>query len=119
MQAQKDDKVIYPVFKILKENVNLKRAEGKSLCKESKIRLKQSKKLFFENNVLFRRTKTVKQVVLPEMYHSLVYSELHEKLANLSSDRVMELARKRFYWPKMQRDIEFFIKKRCRYIILK
>ena len=94
MQAQKDDKVISPVFKILKENLNLQRAERKSLCKEYKILLKQSKKLFFENDVLFHRTKTVKQVVLPEMYHSLVYSELHEKLAHLSRDRVLELARK-------------------------
>ena len=59
----------------------------------------------------------LKQVVLPEMYHSLVYSELHKKLAHLSSDRVLELARKRFYWPKMQ--IDFFIKKRCRCIISK
>ena len=53
------------------------------------------------------------------MYHDLVYMEFHEKLGHLGSEKVGELARKRFYWPYMQRDIEFYIRKRCRCIISK
>ena len=65
----------------------------------------------FENGILIRKTKTLKQIVLPERFHPVVYSELNQKLAHLGSERVLELAKKRFYWPKMKKDIEFFIKK--------
>ena len=119
VEAQKDDKVISPVYKIVEKQLNLKKSERKMLSNESIILLKQRKKLCIENGVLYRRTKTLNQLVLPERFHSLVYSELHEKLAHLSSERVLELARKRFYWPKMKKSIEYFIRKRCRCIISK
>ena len=52
-----------------------------------------------------RKTTKFNQVVLSKMY-----SELHEKLCHLGSEKVVELARRRFYWPKMQKHIKFFIK---------
>jgi hypothetical protein len=33
-----------------------------------------------------------------------VYEELYEKIGHLGADRVLELARARFYWPHVQRD---------------
>ena len=81
--------------------------------------MKQLKKLTIENGILVQKTKTLKQAVLPKKFQSIVYSELHEKLAHLGSEKVLELARTRFYWPNMKRDIEFYIKKQCRCIIAK
>ena len=118
-QAQIDDELIAPVYKIVKENLKIDRVFREKLNKETKILLKQLKKLSIENNVLIRRTVNYKQIVLPSRFHSLVYSELHVKLAHLGSERVLELARARFYWPQMKRDIDFFIKKRCRCVISK
>jgi hypothetical protein len=43
-----------------------------------------------------------------------VYEELHGKMGHLGADRVLELARARFYWPHMQKDVEFYIAHKCR-----
>ena len=43
-----------------------------------------------------------------------MYRELHEEMGHLGADRVLDLARERFYWPHMQRDIEHFIGRVCR-----
>ena len=37
-------------------------------------------------------------------------------MGHLGSDRVVDLARSRFYWPHMREDIEHFITKKCRCI---
>ena len=67
--------------------------------------------MIIKDGVLMRKTARYSQVVLPERYHRVVYVELHEKLAHLGADRVLELAKKRFYWPRMKNRIEDFIRK--------
>ena len=120
MNNQKEDDIISPVYMMLsQQKENLSRSERKGLQKNSNILMKQRNKLEIEDGILIRRTKTLKQIVLPKKFHSLVYHELHEKLAHLGGDRVLELARQRFYWPKMKNDIDTFIKKQCRCIISK
>ena len=42
-----------------------------------------------------------------------MYNELNEEMGHLGSDKVVGLARQRFYWPYMQADIEFFIGNVC------
>ena len=117
-QAQRDDPVIGPVVEILKGK-ELSAAERKLLNKDSKLLLKQGKKLSFVDGVLQRKTTMFTQIVLPKAFHNLVYQELHQKLSHLGSDKVLELARRRFYWPKMQHYIEYFIKNQCRCLIAK
>ena len=63
-----------------------------------------------------RETARGMQVVLPLKHRQLVYIELHEKLAHLGSDRVLELARQRFFWPKMARDIQNYVANKCKCI---
>ena len=111
-QQQRDD-VIGPIYRKLKgEEVNVK-----ELGKKSMILWKQRAKLFFRGDVLSRQTKLYTQQVLPEMYQNLVYQELHSKLGHIGSEKVLDLARRRFYWPNMQTDVEFFVRKKCRCII--
>ena len=66
-----------------------------------------------------RKTALSTQIVLPKLYHNLVFEELHNKMGHLRSEKVVELARKIFYWPYMQKDIEFYIRKQCRCIVSK
>ena len=40
-------------------------------------------------------------------------------MAHLGSEKVLELARRRFYWPRMQNHIDHYIRKQCRCIIAK
>jgi len=53
------------------------------------------------------------QLVLPKQFHRLVYKELHQEMGHLGAERVLQLARERFYWPHMQRDITHFVTKVC------
>ena len=107
--AQLSDEVISPVYRAVQE--------GSAVCEDlernrgTMLLSRQRKKLFIEKGVLFRQTVNNKQVVLPKTYHSLVLKELHVNMGHLGSEKVLELARKRFYWPYMQREIEHYIRK--------
>ena len=46
----------------------------------------------------------------------MVYKHLHEDLGHLGPDRAIEMARERFYWPGMAREIEHHIKNVCQCI---
>ena len=61
------------------------------------------------NNILVRKTKEYSQIVLPCSLRNIVYNERHSKMGHLGTDKVFELARKGFYWPKMYLDIELYI----------
>ena len=72
-------------------------------------------KLFIaEDGILYRKTGCGDKMVLPKKYHKRVYEELHENMGHLGADRVVELARERFYWPFMRADITHYVTKVCR-----
>ena len=71
------------------------------------------KKLAINKGILLRKTGTRSQIVLPRKYRPVVYQELHQKLGHVGADRVTALARDRFFWPHMKRDIEYFVQKTC------
>ena len=54
-----------------------------------------------------------RQVVLPKEHRRRAYQELHEEMGHLGVERVYALARERFYWPQMKKDIEDFIQHKC------
>ena len=60
-KAQKDDPVISPVYDIILRKKEVKRDEMKALSKESKVLLRQRRKLDIIDNVLVRQTKTLRQ----------------------------------------------------------
>ena len=60
------------------------------MAKEKK-RARQFKKL---THVLVRKTAVSTQIVLPKLYHNLVFEELHNKMGHLGSKKIVELARK-------------------------
>ena len=61
------------------------------------------------DGILRRLTGSYKQIVLPKRFHSLVYRELPEEMGHLGAEKVTNLARQRFLWPKIQSDIEFLL----------
>lgn len=76
--------------------------------------LKEMTRFELKNNVLYRRrqcdNKTVYQLVLPYVLRSSVLSSLHDEMGHMGMERTLELARARFYWPKMSYDIELKVK---------
>ena len=78
--------------------------------------MKQFGKLKIHNDILVRETKEYSQIVLPNSLRNIVYNELHNKMGHLGTDKVFDLARRLFYWPRMHRDIELYITKQCQCI---
>ena len=117
IEAQKADDVIGPVYNALLSKERFSNKTVKEFSRASQLLLRQNNKMVLEKGVLVRKTVLASQIVLPKIYHNLVYEELHGKLGHLGSEKVVELARKRFYWPYMQKEIEFYIKKNCRCIV--
>ena len=81
---------------------------------ESRVLMRSFAKLKIRDGVLCRDTANFKQVVLPECFHHLVYEELHQKMGHVGVEKVVDLAQRRFYWPRMGDDIKKFIQKKCR-----
>ncbi|KAL2091606.1 hypothetical protein ACEWY4_013869 [Coilia grayii] len=78
------------------------------------ILLKQWPKLYIDKKgVLHRRMAEKDQLVLPRIFHPLVFHELHQKMGHLGVERTLRLIRDRFFWPRMQTDVEDFITKKC------
>jgi hypothetical protein len=86
--------------------------------KERKGETPEVKRFLFElaklridpsSGILFHRS----QVVLLKKMGRRVYKELHEDMGHLGLERVLALARDRFYWPYMRRDIEHFVTRVC------
>ena len=76
--------------------------------------LREGNKLIVdEHGILRRQTTTRNQLVLPAKYKHLVFEELHVNMGHLGPERVVQLARERFYWPGMESDIHDYITSRC------
>ena len=112
IQCQYDDSVSGPVYKCVDEGKRPSKSELSTLGRKSNVLLHQFSKLRIYKGLLIRETQTRKQLILPENFHNLVFVELHVNLAHLGVDRVEELARQRFYWPYMKKDITY-IRKKC------
>ena len=80
---------------------------------EVKALLREWKRLEIGTDRVLRRRRGVDtQLVLPLCYRTIVYKELHQNRGHRGSERVVELARERFFWPHMQRDITHFVTKK-------
>ena len=118
-KEQLEDQVISDVYGLVERDQKVTAKDRKNMKKETKILIRQLKKLVIVDGVLKRETANFTQIVLPQKYHKLVFEELHEKLGHLGADRVLELAKKRFYWPRMKQSIERYVTKQCRCIMSK
>ena len=113
------DKNISYVLPVVENGVQLSKKELSNLPKNARIMLKDFQRLHIDEDGVLRRHcrpngfQEVDQVVLPEKYKRLVYKELHEEMGHLGFDRVLTLARDRFYWPRMASDIKHFVTKVC------
>ena len=90
-----------------------KREKEKELY-QTKLLLYEWDHLSVDTDGILRRHKGPRtQIILPKKFHPLVLKELHEKMGHLGVDRTLHLARERFCWPHLQRDIEHYIGHVC------
>ena len=116
LQAQKHDQAIgrvhYLKFKSKGERPSIQ--DTKKELPVTKALLRQWHKLKIGKDGLLRHESgPYSQLVLPKEYHATVYRELHQNMGHLGAERVVQLARERFYWPNMERNITHFITNKC------
>lgn len=81
--------------------------------------LREWKRLELRNGVLYRtrqdRGQVTHQLVLPSELRDTALKSLHDDLGHLGTERTLDLARTRFYWPRMSAYVEQKIKscERC------
>ena len=111
VKAQREDPHIGRVLKFIKTNHKPTVAEKHKEPPLTRKLLNEWYKLHVnrKSGLLYRN----QQVVLPQKFRRTVYRELHEEMGHLGVERVLALARERFYWPNMRRDIENFIHHTC------
>ena len=113
-QSQNEDQTISRVLNLVTKNIKPSSREISHEAQNVKRLLHEWNKLELTNNgLLIRNNGSSKQIVLPSKYHRLVMKELHEEMGHLGTERVLDLARQRFFWPRMKSDIEHFIKNVC------
>ena len=76
---------------------------------------RQWPRLVIKNGMLYRNTvrksgKPISKFVLPKQLRDLALKSLHDDGGHLGIERVIELMRERFFWPKMADDIAHYIK---------
>lgn len=81
---------------------------------ELPLLLRELPRLVLRNNVLYRRrqvgSQTSFQLVLPAELRDMVLTSLHDHMGHMGADRTLDLARTRFFWPKMAADVERKVK---------
>lgn len=66
------------------------------------------------DGILRRETVSRTQLVVPESLKAIIYKHLHEEMGHLGADRMVALARERFFWPKMRQEMEHYVTQGCR-----
>ncbi len=114
LEHQMKDPDIAPIIKWKKDNA---KPSTESLRLESHLTKRLAydwSKLFLDDDgALRRQIANRSQIVLPKNLKGLVLKELHDEMGHVGADKVLMLTRQRFFWPHMQRDIEFYVNKKC------
>ena len=124
-KAQDEDSAIGPVKEMVRQNRRPVIKDLKRYAPDSKILLREWSKLSIASDGLLRRVISqpkegiIRQLVLPSKYQSLVMKELHDEMGHLGHERVLALARDRFYWPRMASIIQRYVTQECTCMINK
>lgn len=113
---QRKDPVISKMLELKENNRDLTDEVRRTLDKSTRKLSREWSRLQVENGLLYRKTPSRKQLVLPAIYKQTVLSHLHDNMGHVGVERVLSLVRDRFYWPFMKREVEEYITRQCRCI---
>ena len=112
--AQNDDVDLNRVITLKLANAYLSPYGRKQESRTVQLLLREWKKLKIgTDGILYRLSGEVRQVVLPAVLRQQVYKELHEEMGHVGAERIIDLARERFFWPHMKRDITHYVTNIC------
>lgn len=112
-RLQQADPVICAIIKFLESGEPVPDSLKLELP-EIPLMLREISRLELKNGLLYRKrlcdNTTVYQLVLPHVLRSSVLTSLHDEMGHLGIERTLDLARSRFYWPKMTSEVESKVK---------
>lgn len=111
-QTQRDDPTMKEVIKLKESGARITQDIRRSLKGPACKLLREWDRLHLEIGILYRRTPERTQLVLPQCYQLMVLNHLHDQMGHVGTERVLHLARERFYWPHMKRCIEDYVTKK-------
>lgn len=97
---------------IVKENTVWTPAEKKKKPVAKRLFREQLNLSINDNNLLYRKSNSYHQIILPCSYKEGMHRELHMDMGHLA-DRTLKLIRERFYWPRMMEEVHYFISNMC------
>ncbi|KAJ8005897.1 hypothetical protein DPEC_G00122670 [Dallia pectoralis] len=113
VKAQREDPAIGPLIKLKETKGILSKEDRQGACGLLRKLMHEWGKLHIINNLLYRQTTQRKQLVLPTIYQNVALKYLHDDMGHVGTERVLTLARDRFYWPFMKRDIDIYVTRKC------
>lgn len=121
--AQSKDSDIQRVIELLEScPLPLTSSQRKEETKPVQGMLRNHSSFFLHQGVLYKKSELGKRVkyrlVLPRSLKKIALHGIHDDVGHLSFDRVIDLARERFYWFKLEEDVKEYLKN-CRACILR
>lgn len=113
VKAQREDPDINKIMELKEANTKLTDEVRNTLRGTTRKLLHEWSKLSLENDLLYRKTNEHRQLVLPSKYRALALKHLHNEMGHVGTERVLHLARERFYWPFMAKEIEDYVTRKC------
>lgn len=105
--AQASDQVVRRVSDLIQRRQRLTTGERKRELSETQLLLHEWDNLSLDKDGVLRQHKgTRAKIIVPKQLRPLILKELQENMGHLGVDRTLDLARERFYWPHMHRDVE-------------
>ncbi|XP_064417743.1 uncharacterized protein LOC135358269 [Latimeria chalumnae] len=119
IRLQGKDIHLVRLMEILVEGGKSIKGKEKNEPPEVRLMLKERSKFHLDQGVLYRQTfrrgVICQQLVVPSGYRRQAFKGVHDEVGHLGVERTLELARDRFYWPWMSKDVEYLCKtcERC------
>lgn len=111
--AQKAEESICKVITLKQREWNPNDKDKRQMGLETRRLIHEWNKLRLDKGILYRQAGQHKQLVLPNTLKPTVFKHLHDDMGHVGADKVTHLARQRFYWPFMQREIEDYVIRQC------
>ncbi|KAL0163756.1 hypothetical protein M9458_039509, partial [Cirrhinus mrigala] len=112
-KAQRLDPAIGEIIRMKESNASITNDMRHRASGPVKKLMHEWSRLHLDDGLLYRRTEQRRQFVLPAQYKQLVFQHLHDDMGHVGVERVLNLARDRFFWPFMKKYIETNVTLKC------
>lgn len=112
-KAQREDEAVGELIRLKETHTVLTKDTCQTVNRAARKLLYEWSRLHLDDGLLYRQTSERQQLVLPSKYRPMVLKYLHDDMGHIGSERVLALARDRFYWPYMKREVEEYVMRKC------